>query len=221
MIQLTRSIPIVFANVADPVGSGFVASFSRPGGNITGFVNFDGSLGGKWLELLKELAPSVRHVAFMFNPITASFADYFLDPFKAAAHSLAVEAISGPVHDESELESVIATIAGKQNAGLIAMPETFLNVHRSKVVSMAADYRLPAVYPYRFFAELGGLLSFGPDPLDNFRQATTYVDRILKGDKPPDLPVQAPTKYDLVVNIRTAKALDLTAPRSLISRPTR
>ena len=218
VMQQTHGIPIVFANVADPVGSGFVASFPRPGGNVTGFVNLEGSLGGKWLELLKEVAPSVRHVAFLFNPITAPFADYFLGPFKIAAQSFGIEAISGSVHDTSELEAAIAATANKSNAGLIAMPETFLNVHRSEVLSLAAKYRLPAVYGYRFFAQLGGLLSFGPDPVKNFRQATTYVDRILRGEKPSDLPVQAPTKYDLVINIKSAKALGLTVPPSLLVR---
>jgi putative tryptophan/tyrosine transport system substrate-binding protein len=214
----TQNIPIIFANVADPIGSGFVASFSRPGGNITGFVNLEGSLGGKWLELLKEIAPGVHRVAFLFNPITAPFADYFLGPFKVAARSFMVDAISGSVRDVSELESVVTAMAREPNAGLIVMPDTFLNVHRSQVLSLAADHQLPAIYPYRFFAELGGLLSFGTEPLNNFRRATTYVDRILRGEKPVDLPVQAPTKYDLVVNLRTAKTLGLTVPPSLLAR---
>jgi ABC-type uncharacterized transport system substrate-binding protein len=217
LMQQTRTIPIIFANVADPVGSGFVANFSRPGGNITGFVNFEGSLGSKWLELLRETAPSVNRVAFLFNPTTAPFAEYFLGPFKVAARSFTVEGISAPVRDVSELESTVAALAREPNAGLIVMPETFLNVHRAQVLSLTGRYRLPAAYPYRFFAELGGLLSYGPDPLNNFRRAATYVDRILKGDKPVDLPVQAPTKYELVINLKTAKALDLTIPSTLLS----
>jgi putative ABC transport system substrate-binding protein len=216
VMQYAQAIPIIFANVADPVGSGFVASFSRPGGNITGFVNFEGSLGGKWLELLREIAPSVHHIAFLFNPTTAPFAEYFLGPFKAAARSLAVDGIASPVRDVSELESAVARLAREPNAGLIVMPELFLNVHRSKVLSLAADHQLPAIYPYRFFVELGGLLSFGPDPLNNFRSATTYVDRILRGDKPMDLPVQAPTKYEFVINKKTARVLGLAIPQSLI-----
>jgi len=215
-MQCTQNIPIIFANVADPIGSGFVASFSRPGGNITGFINFEGSLGGKWLEMLKKIAQRVHRVAFLFNPTTAPFAEYFLGPFKVAARSLMVDAISGSVRDVSELESVIAALAREPSAGLIVMPETFLNVHRLQVLSLAADHQLPAIYPYRFFAELGGLLSFGPDPLNNFRRATTYVNRILRGEKPVDLPVQAPTKYELVVNRKAARSLGLVIPQSLI-----
>jgi putative tryptophan/tyrosine transport system substrate-binding protein len=217
VIQQTRAIPIIFANVADPVGTGFVASFSRPGGNITGFINLEGSLGGKWLELLKETAPGVNRVAFLFNPATAPFAEYFLNPFKAAAQSFAVKAIIAPVRNVYDLESVAAALAREPNGGLIAMPETFLNVHRTEVISLAARYRLPAVYGYRFFAELGGLLSYGIDPLENFRRAATYVDRILKGEKPADLPVQAPTKYELVINHKTAKALGLEVPPMLLA----
>jgi len=216
VMQQTRTIPIIFANVADPVGTGFVASFPRPGGNVTGFINMEGSLGGKWLELLKEIAPAVNRVALLFNPKTAPFAKYFLDPFKVAARSLAVEAISAPVRDVSELDSVVAALAREPNAGLIAMPNAFLNVHRTQILSLAERYRLPAAYPFRFFAKLGGLLSFGVDPLSNFRRAATYVDRILKGEKPTDLPVQAPTKYELVINLKTAKALGLTVPQSLL-----
>jgi putative ABC transport system substrate-binding protein len=218
VMQQTRTIPIIFANVADPVGRGFVASFSRPGGNVTGFINFEGSLGSKWLELLMEIAPRANRVAFLFNPATAPFAEYFLDPFKAAAQSFGVKAIPAPVRDVSELESIVAALAREPNGALIAMPDTFLNVHRTQVLSRAARYRLPATYPYRFFAELGGLLSYGIDPHDNFRRAATYVDRILKGEKPADLPVQAPTRYELVFNLKTAKVLGLTAPLALLAR---
>jgi putative ABC transport system substrate-binding protein len=218
MLQQTRSIPIIFALVSDPVGSGFVASFSRPGGNVTGFINFEGSLGGKWLELLKEAAPRINRVAFLFNPTTAPFAAYYLDPFKVAARTLAVEAITAPVGDVSQLESTVVALAREPNGGVIVMPETFLNVHRMQVLSLAARRHLPAAYPFRFFAELGGLLSYGTEPVNNFRRAATYVDRILKGEKPADLPVQAPTKYDLVINLKTAKALGLTISQTLLSR---
>jgi ABC-type uncharacterized transport system substrate-binding protein len=218
VLQQTRTIPIIFANVSDPVGTGFVASFSRPGGNVTGFVNFEGSLGGKWLELLKQIAPRINRVAFLFNPTTAPFAAYFLDPFKAAAPSFAMEAINAPVRDVSELESVVAALAREPNGGLIVMPETFLNVHRAEVVSLAARHRLPAAYPYRFFAELGGLVSYGSNSLDNFRRVATYVDRVLKGEKPADLPVQAPTKYELAINLKTAKVLGITVPPALLAR---
>ena len=219
LLQQTRTIPIVFAIVGDPVGSGFVASFPRPGGNITGFNVSEPTLAGKFLELLKEIAPHVARVAMLFNPATATYAEYWLSPFKTAAASFAVEAITAPVHDRSELESVIAAQARRPNSGLIVMPDGFMNVHRAEVTSLAARYRLPAVYPYLFFAELGGLLSYGPDQIDNFRRAATYVDRILKGEKPADLPVQAPTKFELVINLKTAKsarprrAADTACPR--------
>jgi putative ABC transport system substrate-binding protein len=218
LLQETRTIPIVFAQIADPVGSGFVASLSRPGGHVTGFATLEGSLGGKWLELLKEIAPRVARVAVLFDPATATFAEYFLVPVKAAAKSLGVETIVAPVHDRSELESIIATHARESNSGLIVMPDSFLQVHRAEVISLAARYRLPAVYPFRQFAELGGLLSYGTDRLENWRRAAGYVDRILKGEKPAELPVQAPSKYELVLNLKTAKALGLDVPWILQQR---
>jgi putative tryptophan/tyrosine transport system substrate-binding protein len=209
LLQQTRTIPIIFANVSDPVGSGFVASLPRPGGNVTGFATIEGSLGGKWLELLNEIAPRVNRVAFLFNPATATYAEYYLNPFKAAAASFAVEAIAAPVHDTSELESVVAAQAREPNGGLIVMPDAFLIDHRAEITSLAARYRLPAVYPFHFFGELGGLLSYGVDLNDNFRRAAIYADRILKGAKPSELPVQAPVKFELVINLKTAKALGL------------
>jgi putative ABC transport system substrate-binding protein len=218
LLQQTRTILIVFALVADPVGSGFVASFARPGGNVTGFVIVEGSLGGKWLELLKEIAPRVVRVAMLFNPSTALYAEFYLNPFKAAAASLGVEAITAPVHDMSELESVVARLAREPNSGLVVIPDSFLNLYRAEVTSLAARYRLPAVYPYRDFTELGGLLSYGTDRLDNWRRAAGYVDRILKGEKPADLPVEAPSKYELVLNLKTAKALGLDVPWILQQR---
>jgi putative ABC transport system substrate-binding protein len=217
VLQQTRTIPIIFANVSDPVGSGFVAGLPRPGGNVTGFIDMDASMGGKWLGLLKEVAPRVARVAFLFNPATAPFAEYYVTPFKAAAASFAMEAIAAPVRDTSELESVVAGQAREPDGGLIVMPEAFMNVHRAEVTSLAAHYRLPAVYPRRFFAELGGLLSYGNDQSDNFRRTATYVDRILKGEKPADLPVQVPTKFELVINLKTAKALGLTVPPMLLT----
>jgi putative ABC transport system substrate-binding protein len=218
LLQQTRTIPIVFVMVADPVGSGFVASLSRPGGHVTGFVTLAGSLGSKWLELLKEIAPRIARVAFLFNPATGTFFEYYLNPLKAAAASIGVELIAAPVHDTSELESVVVTHAREPNSGLIVMPDSFLIVHRAEVTSLASRYRLPAVYPYRQFAELGGLLSYGVDRLDNWRGAAGYVDRILKGEKAGDLPVQAPTKYELVINLKTAKALGLDVPWILQQR---
>jgi putative tryptophan/tyrosine transport system substrate-binding protein len=218
LLQQTRTIPIIFANVGDPVGSGFVASFPRPGGNVTGFNVSEPTQAGKWVELLKEIAPRVAKVAMLFNPATATYAEYWLNPFKAAAASFAVEAIAAPVHDRSELEPVIAAQAGEPNGGLIVMPDSFPIAHRVEITSLAARYRLPAVYPYRFFAELGGLLSYGVDLTDNFRRAATYADRILKGAKPSELPVQAPVKFDLVINLKTAKVLGLDVPALLQQR---
>jgi putative tryptophan/tyrosine transport system substrate-binding protein len=218
LLQQTRTIPIVFATVADPVGSGFVASFPRPGGNVTGFVVFEASLAGKWLELLKEIVPRVNRITFLFNPATATYAEFYLNPFKAAAESFAVEAIAAPVRDRSELESVVSAQAREPNGGLIVMPDSFTDLHRAEIASLAARYRLPAVYPRRIFTEVGGLLSYGIDQLDNFRLAATYADRILKGEKPADLPVQAPTKYVLTINLKTAKALGLEIPSSVLAR---
>jgi ABC-type uncharacterized transport system substrate-binding protein len=218
LLQQTHAIPVVFAVVSDPVGSGFVASFPRPGGNVTGFTNIEDSQGGKWLELLKEIAPPISRVAFLFNPATAPYAKNFLNPFKAAAASLALEAIVAPIHDKSELESVTAVTAREANGGLIVMTDSFMTTHRAEITALAARYRLPAVYPFRYFVEVGGLLSYGNDVLDNFRRAATYADRILKGAKPSELPVQAPVKFELVINLKTAKALGLTVPPTLLVR---
>jgi putative ABC transport system substrate-binding protein len=209
LLRQTHTIPIVFALVADPIGSGFVASFRQPGGNITGFVTMEPTMAAKWLELLKEIAPRTARVAMLFNPATAPYAEYWLNPFKDAAASFAVQAIVAPVHDPSELESVVAAQAQEPNGGLIVMPDTFTTGHRSEITSLAARHRLPAVYPYRVFAETGGLLSYGDDLTDNFRRAASYVDRILKGEKPAELPVQAPVKFELIINLKTAKALGL------------
>jgi putative ABC transport system substrate-binding protein len=218
LLQQTRTIPIIFVNVADPVGSGFVASIPRPGGNVTGFTILEPTMAGKWLELLKEIAPRLNRIALVFNPATATYADVFLNPFKIAARSFAVEAIAAPVRDGSELESVVAAQARQPNSGLIAIPDQFLTVHRSEVTSLAARYHLPAAYPYRYFAELGGLLSYGIDVIDQFRRAAIYADRILKGAKPSELPVQAPVKFEMVINLKTAKALGLDVPLSLQQR---
>ena len=218
LLQHTRTIPIVFAVVSDPVGSGFVASIPRPGGNVTGFTNIEPTMAGKWLELLKEIAPRVARVAFLFNPATAPYAEYYLSPFKAAAASFAVEAIAAPVRNTSELESAIAAQARTPNGGLVVMTDSFLVTHRADITSLAARYRLPTVYPFREFAERGGLLSYGNDLLDNFRRAATYADRILRGAKPNELPVQAPVKFELVINVKTAKALGLRIPSSLLLR---
>jgi putative tryptophan/tyrosine transport system substrate-binding protein len=218
LLQQTHTIPIIFVSVSDPVGSGFVANFARPSGNVTGFTNIEPTIAGKWLELLKELAPRVNRVAFLFNPATATYAKYYLNPFKTAALSFGVEALVAPVHDTSELASVVAAQAREPNGGLIVMTDIFMNVHRAEITSLASRYRLPAVYPYRFYTEVGGLLSYGNDQIDNYRRAASYVDRILKGAKPSDLPVQAPVKFELVINLKTAKELGIDVPLQLQQR---
>ena len=217
LLQHTRTIPLIFASVSDPVGSGFVASFARPGGNVTGFTNIEVSQAGKWLGLLKEVAPSVNQVAFIFNPQTASHAKYYLNSFKDAAALMNVEAIPTPVRDGSELEPVITTIGRKPNAGLVAMTDNFLNTHQVEIVSLASRHHLPAVYPYRHFAELGGLLSYGSDPLDNFARGDLRQPHPERR-KASDLPVQAPTKFELVINLKTARALGLELPPTLLAR---
>ena len=218
LLQQTRTIPIVFATVTDPVGSGFVASLARPGGNVTGFTLMEPTIIGKWLELLKEIAPRVNRAACLFNPATTPYRDIYLNPLKVAAASLGLKAIAAPVHDASELESVVAAQAREPNGGLAVMPDSFTDSHRVEITSLAARYRLPAVYAYRFFTVLGGLLSYGTELIDNFPRAATYADRILKGEKPADLPVQAPTRYVLRVNLKTAKALGLEVPAQLLGR---
>ena len=215
----TSTIPIVFVLVSDPVGAGFVAGLPRPGGNITGFTNIEAAFGGKWLEMLKEIAPRVRRVAIMFNPDTAPGGGaYFLDPFEAAARSLAVEPITSRVRSDAEIEAVIASL-GREQAGLVIMANSFMQVHQGTVISLAARNNVPAIgADLPIFAREGGLISYGSNFSDIFRRAAPYVDRILRGANPGDLPVQAPTKYELVINLKTAKALGLDVPLSLQQR---
>jgi putative ABC transport system substrate-binding protein len=215
IVQETHSIPVIFANVIDPIGSGFVASLARPGGNVTGFTLVESSVVGKWLELLKEISPRVDRVAFLFNPRAAPYAQYYLSVFKAAAASVGVEAIAAPIDKTSEIEPVIAEQARDQNTGLFLMPDTFLLVHRAEVTSLATRYALPAVYPYSDYTKVGGLASYGFDLVDNYRRAAIYADRILRGTKPSELPVQLPVKVQLTINLRTAKALGLSVPQTL------
>ena len=210
----TRTIPIVFTQVSDPVGSGFIDGFAKPGGNITGFTNLESSMGSKLGELLKELAPTITRVAVMFNPDTApDRGTYFLRPVEAAAPSLHVEVIPAPVHNDAEIESAITTLV--PGTGLIVMPDIFILAHREQILVLADRHRLPAAYAYRLFAASGGLLSYGTDLADLFRRAARYVDRILTGTKPAELPVQQPTKFELVINLKTAKTLGLNVPLSL------
>ena len=218
LLQQTRTIPIIFANIVDPVGSGFVASLPRPGGNVTGFINLEPSMVGKWLELLKEIAPRVARVAAVYHPQTAPYVQIYLDPFKATAPSFGIETIVAPVRDMSEFESVCAAQARQPNGGLFVVPDPYMIAHRSEVASLAARYRLPAVYINRAFADAGGLLSYGNDILDNYRRAASYADRILKGEKPGELPAQFPVKFELVINLKTAKALGLDVPLHLQQR---
>jgi len=218
MLQQTDTIPIIFVLVADPVGSGFVASLPRPGGNVTGFTPIVGSLGGKWVELLKEIAPRIARVTLMFNPPTATFVEGYLSPFKAAAASLGAEAVIAPIHDMPEVESLLTTQAREPNSGLVVIPDAFMVGHRAQITALAARYRVPAIYTFRSFAELGGLISYGPDFFDEYRRTASYVDRILKGEKPTELPVQAPVKFELVINLKAAKALGLTIPPTLFAR---
>jgi putative ABC transport system substrate-binding protein len=216
--QQTKTVPIVFVLVSDPIGAGFVTSFSRPGGNITGFLSMEATVAGKWLGLLKEIAPHVTRAIVLFNPTTAPYFELYLDPLKAAAPSYGVEVVLAPVRDASELETVLAANAREPNGGLIAMSDAFLNVYRNEVTSLAARYRLPAVYPYHYFFEAGGLMYYGPEMVDQYRRAASYLSRILKGEKPAELPVQAPIKYVLAINTKTAKALGLEVPPMLLAR---
>jgi putative ABC transport system substrate-binding protein len=210
----TRTIPIVFTQVSDPVGSGFIDGFAKPGGNITGFTNLESSMSSKLVELLKEVAPTITRVAVMFNPDTApDRGSYFLRPVEAAAPSLHVEVIPAPVHNDAEIESAITTLV--PGTGLIVMPDIFILAHRERILALADRHRMPAAYAYRLFAASGGLLSYGTDLADLFRRAARYVDRILTGTKPAELPVQQPTKFELVINLKTAKTLGLNVPLSL------
>jgi putative ABC transport system substrate-binding protein len=211
----TRTIPIVFVTVIDPVASGLVGRLDRPSGNITGFADNETPLGGKLVELLLEIAPGLKRVAIMFNPDTAS--SLYLPSFEAAARSLKVVPIIAPVHSDAEIEMAIIGLGREPLGGLIVMGDIFNYVHRAPIISAAARNNVPAIYYYSDFARDGGLLSYGPDPVDNFRRAATYVDRILRGAKPGDLPVQFPTKYEMAVNLKTAKTLGLTIPPNLLA----
>jgi putative ABC transport system substrate-binding protein len=216
--RLTSAIPIVFVVVSDPVGSGFVADLARPGGNITGFINIESSLSGKWVELLKEAVPRLNRVGMMFNPDTAPQANYYLAPFEAAARSLAIESIAISVRSEAEIEQSIAALGREPDAGLVVMSDVFVSVHRKLIITHAGRFHLPVVYPFRFFVKEGGLISYGVHLLDSYTRAASYVDRILKGEKPADLPVQVPTKFELAINLETANALGITLPPMLLGR---
>lgn len=213
----TQTIPIVFAVVSDPIGSGFVASLARPGGNITGFNILEASLSGKWIELMHEIAPLVKRVGLMYNPQTAPYAKYYLDTFVPSARKSSIEPIDAVVNSAAAIETVMTKLGGEADSGLVVMPDTFPVIHRNAIIELAQRFRLPTIYPFRFFTVEGGLLSYGVDIADQIRRAAGYVDRILRGDKPANLPVQLPVKFELVVNTKTAKALGLTVPPSVIA----
>ena len=217
MQQATRSIPIVFVGSADPVGRGFVASRQRPGGNMTGFTIFEVSLIGKMLEALKQIALGTARVVLIYSPTNPNAADYWRS-HETVAPTFAVKPVAAPVRDADEIERACAALAGERNGGLLVAPDAITTARRELIIALAARYRLPAVYPFRFFVTSGGLMSYGPDTLDPYRRAAGYVDRILKGEKPADLPVQAPTKFELVINLKTAKALGLEVQPSLLAR---
>ena len=211
--QATRAIPIVFAGISDPVGAGFVASLSRPGGNITGFINMEGAFGGKWLEVLKEIAPDIKRAAIMFNPDTApAGGSYYLPSFDAAARKLKVEPIAARVRSVAEIETVITSLGREPGGSLVVMPDAFMETHRGQIILFAARNNVPTVYSLSVFARNGGLLSYGADRVDIFRRSASYVDLILRGAKPAELPVQLPFKYEMTVNAKTAKSLGLDVP---------
>jgi putative ABC transport system substrate-binding protein len=221
VVRETRTVPVVFVQVSDPVGDGFIANLARPGGNVTGFTNIESSMIGKWVELLKEIVPGLARAAFLYHPPTTpgpAGGSYFLHPFEALTRSFQVEPITVAVHDASEIERAISSFAQAPNGGLIVGPGTFILVHRDLVLRTVAQSRLPTIYPFTFWAHQGGLMSYGTNSPDLFRRAASYVDRILKGDKPADLPAQAPTKFELVVNLKTANALGLNIPATVLTR---
>jgi putative ABC transport system substrate-binding protein len=214
----TKSIPIVFVIVSDPVGSGYVESLARPGGNITGFINIEASLSGKWIEILKEIQPRITRAALMFNPSTASYIKFYQQPFEAAARSSGIEPIGAPVQNAADIERAFDSLGDRPDAGLVLPPDVFTTVRANLdlIISLAARTHLPTIYPYRYMVDAGGLISYGIDTVDLYRRAPVYVDRILKGAKPADLPVQLPTKFEMAVNLKTAGALGIDIPAALL-----
>ena len=219
LLTQTRTIPIVFAMVSDPVGERFVGSLARPGGNATGFTNVESSMAGKWLELLKEVAPNIKRIAIIFDPkVAAGGGSYYTNLIKSAAPSFAVALTATPVHDAVEIESAIGKFVREPNGGLLVLPDVTTRTHRRLIIALAAQYRVPAIYDFRDIVVEGGLISYGVDVADLIRRAAGYVDRVLKGAKPAELPVQLPTKFELVINLQTAKALGLEVSSQLQQR---
>jgi putative tryptophan/tyrosine transport system substrate-binding protein len=219
VMQLTRTIPVVFVAVSDPISTGFAQSIPRPGGNLTGFTNFEPGMGGKWLEILREIAPAVGRVSMMFNPETANggaSGGVYLPSIEAAAKAQKLELLVAPVHEPPDIDTVLGTIAERPGGGLLVMPNTFTLAQRKRIVAQAARWRVPALYPFPAAVRDGGLLSYGVDIVDLFRRTAPYVDRILKGVAPAELPIQQPTKFELLINTRTAQALGLTVPNTLL-----
>jgi putative ABC transport system substrate-binding protein len=217
LLAETRTIPIVFVQVADPIASGFVETFARPGGKITGFTNSEPSMSGKWVELLKGIAPATARAAFIFNPATAPYYSSFVEPAATAAKGLGIDLTMTRVQSGAEIEAALKAQASQTGGGIVAIPDTYLVEHRGLIIELAAALRLPAIYGSRVFTPSGGLMSYAVDTSDIFRRAASYVDRILKGDKPADLPVQQPVKYELSINLKTAKALGLDVPSKLLA----
>jgi putative ABC transport system substrate-binding protein len=216
LLSVSRTTPIIFLHVADPVASGFVSDLARPGGNVTGITNIEPSIGGKWLELLKEMAPAVQRAALLVRPEgQPDRGALFLDPFEAAARAHGVTPVKAEVHDMGDVERAVASLANERGGSLAVIPDAFFASHSTEIVSLAERFRLPAVYPYRYYVMQGGLLGYGVNNVDLFRQAAPYVDRILRGTKPADLPIQQPTRFELLINLKTANALGLAIPQSL------
>jgi len=218
--RASRTIPIVFVNVGDPIGAGFVASLARPGGNITGFLSTEPTLGSKWPELLKEIAPAIERIGFLFNPETAPYAESFLRHAEPVALSSGVKLTASRIQNDFQIERTIAELGSAPGGGLIVLPDPLTNTRSALIIDLAAKYRVPAIYAWRFQAFGGGLISYGVDLAESFRASASYVDRILRGEKPASLPVQAPTKFSLVVNLKTAKTLGLTVPATILSSAT-
>jgi putative tryptophan/tyrosine transport system substrate-binding protein len=217
LLKQTHTIPIVFLSVTDPMGQGLVSSLSHPGGNITGFADFEVSLGTKWLEILKQIVPGVQRVTAIFNPETAPYYGLYLQSINAGTSLLGIESIPIQVHSDADIENAIRKVGSELDSGLFVLPDSHNRVHRKRIIELTAQYRVPAIYFLRYFATDGGLISYGPDEMDLFRRTAGYVDQILKGASPSDLPVQQPTKFELTINLTTAKALGLTIPPSVLS----